>query len=98
MNELVHIFLTVLYLRNLYIYIYIFWSFFLGLHPWHVEVPRLGAELEPKPWQHQILKTLSGAGDPICILMDTSRFLNLLNHSGNSDPPLIYIYQRATVD
>ena len=35
---------------------------FLGPHPWHMEVPRLGVKLElqptPQPWQHQIQVTL----------------------------------------
>ena len=34
--------------------------------------------------QHQILNLLSKARDQICTLMDISRVLNLLNHSGNS--------------
>ena len=32
--------------RRLMIYIYIFFLLFLGFHPWHIEVRRLGVELE----------------------------------------------------
>ena len=41
--------------------------FFLGLHLWHMEVPKLGVELElqllatPQPQQRQILKPLNKA-------------------------------------
>ena len=72
-----------------------FFFCFLGLQVRHMEVPRLGVELElqrpayptatPMPElnpifnlhhslrQRQSLNSLSGAGDRICILMDTSR-------------------------
>ena len=65
-----------------------FFFCFLGLHPQHIEVPRLGIELEPMPqpqqpshicdlhlssWQHQILNPLREAGDRTCVLMDNSR-------------------------
>ena len=83
----------------------IFFSF-LGLHLQHMEVPRLGAELELQLLacttatatqdtshicnlhyslqQHQILNSLIKARDRTQILMDSSKVLNLLNHSGNS--------------
>ena len=73
--------------------------FFLGLHLWHMEVPRLGVELELQPPAYttttarQIQATyseswipnpLSEARDQTCILMDASQVLNPLSHSGNS--------------
>ena len=65
--------------------------FFLGLHPWHMEVPRLGIESElqlsayttatatPDPLTHWV-----GPGIRPACFMDTSRVLNPLSHSGNS--------------
>ena len=53
-------------------------NFFFGFlepHPWHMEVPRLGVELElqppasTKPQQRQILNPLSEARDWTCYLM-----------------------------
>ena len=52
----------------------------LSLHPWHMDIPRLGVELElqllaylPQPQPpRQILNPLSEARDRTCILMDTS--------------------------
>ena len=52
--------------------------FFLGPHPWRLEVPRLGVKSElqlrptPQPQQRQILNPLSKARDSTHILMDTS--------------------------
>ena len=59
-------------------FLYLF-IFFLGLHPWHMEVPRLGLQselqlpaytaatasldLSHSSWQHQILNPLSEARD-----------------------------------
>ena len=43
--------------RKLVTFYFIFIFSFLELHPWHMEVPKLGAELElptPQPQQHQI--------------------------------------------
>ena len=37
---------------------------FLGLHPWHLEGPRLGVELE---LQLQAYATATGTPDPSCI-------------------------------
>ena len=37
---------VLLFLVGLFIFIFIFIFIFLGLHPGHVEVPRLGVELE----------------------------------------------------
>ena len=36
------------YLRtfNLFVYLFIYLFVFLGPHPWHMEAPRLGIELE----------------------------------------------------
>ena len=55
--------------------------FFLGLHLWHIEVPRLGVELEPQlpayttatamPDPSLVINPLSEARDQTCILMDT---------------------------
>ena len=67
-----------------------FFFLFLGLHLWHVEVPRLGGESEL-----QVLAyiTATATRDPqptergrdrTRILMDSSRILNLLSHSGNA--------------
>ena len=71
---------------------------FLGPHLLHVQVPRLGAELElqvpayitdtampdPSRSQCQILNPLSEARDEIQVLMDTMPGSLLLRHSGNS--------------
>ena len=44
-------------------FLFLFFFFFLGLHLWHMEVPRLGAEWElqllasPQPQQRQIQAT-----------------------------------------
>ena len=62
---------------------------FLGPHPHHMEVLRLGVELElscwrtPQPQQHWILDPLSRARDQTYVLMDTARLI-LLSHNGNS--------------
>ena len=68
-----------------------FFSFcFLGLHLWHVEVPRLRVKLElqlpvyTQPWQPQILNPLSEARDHTCILKDTSWGLHLMSCNGSS--------------
>ena len=39
--------------QTIYIYMGFFFGF-LGLHPWHMEVPRLGVKSELWPQQHQI--------------------------------------------
>ena len=41
------------------------------------------AGLHHSSWQRQIHKPLNEARNPTCILMNTSRVLNLLSHSGN---------------
>ena len=52
---------------------------FLGLHLWHMEVPRLGAEMELQLLAYATatampdLNTLSKARDGTCILMDPSQ-------------------------
>ena len=67
---------------------FIFYFIFLGLHPWQMEVPRLGVKLELQlptyatvtamqdpshnSRQCQILNLLRGARDGIHVLMDTS--------------------------
>ena len=66
-----------------------FFFFFLGLKPWHMEVPSLEVKSElqlpiPQPWQHQILNPLSKARDRTCILMDTNGACWPLSHNGNS--------------
>ena len=53
-----------------------FFFVFLGLHPWHIEVSRLGVEL--------IFNSLSKARDRTHILMDTSGVLNPLTYNRNS--------------
>ena len=54
--------------------------FFLGPHPQHMEVPRVGVELElylpAYITAHRILNPLSEARDQTCILVDTSRFIS----------------------
>lgn len=35
-----------------------------GLHTQHAEIPRLGIELEPRQWQHQVLNPLGHQGTP----------------------------------
>ena len=62
-----------------YLFLFVFLVVFLGLHPRHMEVPRLGVELElrcwptPQPQLHQILNPLNEARDGISILMDASQ-------------------------
>ena len=43
-----------LLLLLLFFFNILFFSVFLGLYPWHTEVPRLGVESEPQPPQCQI--------------------------------------------
>ena len=78
---------------------FFFLFFFLRLHLWHMEVPRLGLNqscswlLMPQPQQHcnlhcslrqrWILNPLGKAKDQICIFMDISQVLHLLSHNGN---------------
>ena len=60
-------------------------SLLLGLHPWHMEVPRLGAELEPQLLSYT---TATAMPDPsrICKLHDSLGqhwILNPLSKAGN---------------
>ena len=52
-----------------------FFFFLFTATLWHMEVPRLGVEVElqlkPTPQPCRILSPLSKAGDGTCILMDT---------------------------
>ena len=64
----------------LQVFIFNFYLFILGPHLQHMEVPRLGVELElyscrpiPQPQPHQILNPLSEARDRPCVLMDASQ-------------------------
>ena len=47
-------------LKSTFIRLFLFFFFFLGPHPWHIDVPRLGVKSElshlptPQPQQHQI--------------------------------------------
>ena len=44
---------------------FFFFLSFLGMHPWHKEVPELGVELEPKPEPHlQPTAQLTATLDP----------------------------------
>ena len=45
------------------LFVYFGFFFFLGLHLWRMEVPRLGVKSDPtpQPQQHWVLNTLSGA-------------------------------------
>ena len=62
-----------------FVFFCLFVFVFLGPHPWHVENPRLGVESEwqlpayTTAQQHRILNPLSGARDPMCILIDAGR-------------------------
>ena len=47
--------------------------------------PNYICDLHCSSWQHQILNALSEARDWTCILMDTSRVLNLLSHNKKSE-------------
>ena len=68
--------------------------FFAGLRLWHVEVPKLGFELELQLLATSATYTqLTATPDPyplkearyrICILMDGSQVLNPLSHNRNS--------------
>ena len=66
---------------------FFFLLFFLGLYPWHIEVPRLEVDytaatamrdlshvcnLHHSSQEHRILNTLRGAKDRTHILMDSS--------------------------
>ena len=48
----------------MYIYTYIHFFFFLGLHPWHMAVPRLGVESE---LQLPAYTTATTTWDPSCL-------------------------------
>ena len=58
---------------------FVFFSVFLGLNPWHMEVPRLGLNQSCSCWpilqpqQRGILNPLGKVRDQIRVLMDTSR-------------------------
>ena len=60
------------------LFIYLSLIYFLGLHSWHMEVPRLGVESSyscqptPQPQQCWIFNPLNKARDRTCILMDHS--------------------------
>ena len=75
----------------------LYFYFFLGLHLWDKEVPKVGVkntaavanrdpsqihDLRRSLWQHQILNPLSKARDGTHIFMDTSQVLYPLNHKG----------------
>ena len=45
----VYIYTKYIYIYVKYIYIYIYTYPFLGPHPWHMEVPRLGVKSELEP-------------------------------------------------
>ena len=101
--------------RFLAFFLLIIFSFvfflFLGLHPRHMEVPRLGGESELhlpahttaiatwdpscSLWQLRILNPPSEARDQTCILMDPSQGLNLLSHNGDSSCFLCCEYRRC---
>ena len=57
-----------IYIKNKF-----FFFCFLGLHPWHMQVPRLGVESEPQLTQRWILNPLGEARDQNHNLMDTSQ-------------------------
>ena len=74
-----------------------FFFVFLGLHSWHMEAPRIGVQSElklqswscrprptPQPQQRRILNPLNKARDRTCVLTDTNRVCQLLNHDGSS--------------
>ena len=92
---------------------YFFFIFvFLGLHPWHMDVPRLGAyptatatqdqshvcNLHHCSWQRQIFNPLSKARDWTCVLMGASQ---IHFHWAKTGTPwkklLIYIYLKAVL-
>ena len=75
----------------------LFFFFFLGLHPRHVEFPRLGVQSAPSvtyttaQGNARSFNPLREARDPTCILMDPSQVLNLLGPNGNSFPNFLII-------
>ena len=76
---------------------FFFFFVFLGLHSRHMEAPRIGVQSElklqswscrprptPQPQQRRILNPLNKARDRTCVLTDTNRVCQLLNHDGSS--------------
>ena len=63
---------------SLNIHVYKHFFFFLWLHLWLMEIPRLGGQIGAAAIayatvpQHQILNPLSEARNQTCILMDTN--------------------------
>ena len=62
----------------IYLFIYLFLPFYLGPHPWHMEVPRLGVESE---MQLQAYATASAMWDPshVCNPLHSSKPCQVLN-------------------
>ena len=62
----------------IYIYIYIFFFGFLGPHPWYMEVPRVGVEME---LQLLAYTTVTATWDPshVCDLHHSSWQRQILN-------------------
>ena len=60
-------------IKIIYIYMYVCLSF-LGLHPWHMEVPRLGVELELK-----LPATATWDPSCVCALHHSSQKCQILN-------------------
>ena len=81
-------FLILLYWATFYSF-YLFIYFLLGLHPWHMDVPRLGAgigaiaiSLHHSSRQCPIPNTLSEARDQTCMLTDDSQICFLCTTIG----------------
>ena len=55
-----------------------FFFFFLGPHPWHVEVPRLGVEVELQSWAYGRVTAMPDLSH-ICDLHDSSWQNQILN-------------------
>ena len=70
--------------------LFFLFSFFLGLHLPHMEVPRLGVNWScgfqptPQPQREGIFNPLNESRDQTHILMDTGRVLKWLGHNENS--------------
>ena len=79
-----------LFLQGSNLFFFFFFFVFLGPHPKHEEVPRLGVESElqlpasTSSRQHRILNPLSGDRDRTQVLGDTSWVCNPLSHNRNS--------------
>ena len=81
-----------IFLPFIYIYKYILPFVFLGPHPWHMEVPRLGVESEVQlpasttPQQYQILNPRSAARDRTHNVMKTRWVLPFYSFDGKTEP------------